>query len=135
MKNTKPNQYHTLDIKPNKHGTFSSDVHYKKNIIPHHQQLELTSIPTTHTSSTAITDSGCTHDLTSFKSLLEYLVYFKTPLQALLGDETTHLPIVAYGMMNYFINGHRIRRIGYYVPTLGTTSRIYCQPIGGHQVL
>ena len=53
--------------------------------------------------------------------LFEYIVKFKTPFFATLGDDSTKLQIVGYGMTNYFIDGHRVRRIGYYIPTLGTT--------------
>ena len=59
--------------------------------------------------------------MTSEKSLFEYLVPFRTPIYAILGDETTQLPIIAYGMMNYFANQKRIRQMGYYIPKLGTT--------------
>ena len=48
--------------------------------------------------------SGGTLERPALKELFEYIVYFKTPLKAILGDETTILDIPGYGMMNYFIN-------------------------------
>ena len=85
------------------------------------EQLQLQAIPTEINPSTAITDSGATHDMSSHKELFEYLVPFTKPVLATLGDETTTLPVVAYGMMNYCIDNKRVRRIGYFVPKLGTT--------------
>ena len=84
------------------------------------QKLELKKIPTA-TASTAITDSGATDDMSNNKDLFEYIVPINEAKFALLGDDTTKLKIEGYGTMNYFINNKRIRRMGYYVPTLGTT--------------
>ena len=69
----------------------------------------------------AITDSGATDDLTSHKSLFEYLIPLQLPKWVTLGDDKTQLKIEAYGMLNYKVKSHRIRRMGYYVPNLGTT--------------
>ena len=85
------------------------------------QKLELQAIPTISKEETCIPDSGCTHDMSNVKSLFEYIITLKTPSTAVLGDDMTHLSIMGYGMMNYMLNGKRIRRIGYYVPKLGTT--------------
>ena len=105
--------------KTQKRVTFQSSYPTQPSI--QKESLELKSLPTRDATSLAIPDSGATHDMTSIKALFEYLVPFKTPLQATLGDETTQLPVIAYGMMNYFLRNKRVRRMGYYVPTLGTT--------------
>ena len=91
------------------------------NMTIKHSKLELKEIPSNPDPAVAIPDSGATHDMTSNKQLFEYLVTLQTPLHATLGDNTTQLPIIAYGMMNYFLHNKRIRRMGYYIPTLGTT--------------
>ena len=85
------------------------------------QTLQLEKSPHEKKSEIAITDSGATDDLTSHKSLFEYLIPLQIPKWVTLGDDKTQLKIVAYGMLNYKIKYHRIRRMGYYVPNLGTT--------------
>ena len=69
----------------------------------------------------ACTDSGSTDDLSGIKNLFEYVVPIKHKKFAVLGDDKTQLRIHGYGMMNYFVNGLRIRKMGYYVPGLSTT--------------
>ena len=69
----------------------------------------------------AITDSGASDDMSSNEELFEYTVPLSTPRTAILGDNKTQLAVTKYGPMNYTMNGHRIRKMGYLVPELGTT--------------
>ena len=84
-------------------------------------KLQLQEIPQHHSKTMAITDSGSTDDLSCHREMFEYLIPLKTPKYAKLGDDKTLLQVPSYGMMNYILQGHRIRRIGYFVPELGTT--------------
>ena len=122
--------HNSTKISCNKHVTFHPDITtppssntYDKCGQPpcHKQKLELSELPHVLDREKCIPDSGCTHDMSSRKELFEYIHHFKQPSHAILGDDKSSLNIIGYGMMNYFLNGKRIRRIGYYVPELGTT--------------
>jgi deoxyuridine 5'-triphosphate nucleotidohydrolase len=77
--------------------------------------------PNSKSNDQAIADSGATHDMTSNDQLFESIIPLKRRKYVTLGDDKTTLIIKGYGFMNYLLNGKRIRRIGYYVPNLGTT--------------
>jgi hypothetical protein len=72
----------------------------------------------------AVCDSGASHSMTSHLDLFSSITYFSstspTP-KALMGDDTTALPIEGYGYIDYIVHNHRIRHFAYYVPLLGTT--------------
>ena len=72
-------------------------------------------------SETAVTDSGATNDMSGREELFEYIVPLKKRKYVTLGDDKTSLIIKGYGMMNYLLNGKRVRRFGYFVPELGVT--------------
>jgi deoxyuridine 5'-triphosphate nucleotidohydrolase len=76
---------------------------------------------TTITNDQAIADSGATHDMSSNSQLFESIIPLKRKRYVTLGDDKTTLIIKGYGFMNYLLNGKRVRRIGYFVPQLGTT--------------
>jgi dUTP pyrophosphatase len=59
--------------------------------------------------------------MSSNNQLFESIIPLKRRRYVTLGDDKTTLIIKGYGFMNYLLNGKRIRRIGYYVPQLGTT--------------
>ena len=88
--------------------TSTKTLHLKKPLNETHPQI-------------AITDSGATDDLSSHKVLFEYIVPIQTPRWVTLGDDKTKLRVSGYGMLNYKIGKYRIRRMGYYVPDIGTT--------------
>ena len=69
----------------------------------------------------AVADSGATNDMSGNKLIFEKIIKLKPRKYVTLGDETTTLPIEGYGFMNYTLNDKRMRKIGYYVPGLGTT--------------
>ena len=77
--------------------------------------------PTTSTTNKACTNSGCTNDMSELAELFEYIIPLHSNKYVTLGDDKTTLIIKGYGMMNYLLNGKRIRRFGYYVPGLGIT--------------
>ena len=66
-------------FKSHKHVSFHSTVKFQNESSISQQHLELQKVPTNITQNTAITDSGCTHDMSAFRDLFEYLVYFKVP--------------------------------------------------------
>jgi dUTP pyrophosphatase len=71
----------------------------------------------------AVIDSGASHSMSSHRSLFESITPF--PVQhrpmAMMGDDSTTIPIHGYGIMSYTIHGHSIRTPGYYVLLLGAT--------------
>jgi hypothetical protein len=64
----------------------------------------------------AVIDSGASHNMSSERSLFESITPFhKGPHQpqALMGDDSTSLPIEGYDMMNIIVHNKRIRILGY----------------------
>jgi hypothetical protein len=59
--------------------------------------------------------------MSSNAELFESINPLKRRQYVTLGDDKTTLIIKGYGFMNYLLDGKCIRRIGYYVPQLGTT--------------
>jgi deoxyuridine 5'-triphosphate nucleotidohydrolase len=83
-----------------------------------------TTTPTATSSIKAVCDSGASHNMSNNKDLFESITLFSDDCHqpsALMGDDQTALPIKGYGMLNFNVNNKRIRIMGYYVPTLGTT--------------
>jgi hypothetical protein len=72
----------------------------------------------------AVCDSGASHTMSSSLSLFDSITYFEDPHRrptAMMGDDSTVLPIHGYGYLNFTVHGHRIRLFSYFVPALGTT--------------
>ena len=100
---------------------FSSKV-TQQQMLKSNTNVEYT--PSQYSSSTddkACTDSGCTNDMSGRQDLFETIIPLNSKKYVTLGDDKTSLLIKGYGMMNYLLNGKRIRRFGYYVPGLGIT--------------
>ena len=75
-----------------------------------------------NSTTTAIADSGATHNMSGDKSLFESITYYETPPQVMLGDETTFHPIEGYGWINFLTGDKRIRLRALFIPGLGKTT-------------
>ena len=80
---------------------------------------------TPHQSITTVIDSGAGGDMTSHESLFQSINYYytntptaETPTVVMGDDQTTHF-IKGHGVMDYIINGKRIKKYGFLVPNLG----------------
>ena len=79
------------------------------------------------TSNKAVLDSGATHNMSSDLSLFETLSkYGEKDLKeeqpcVLMGDDTTTVPIVGYGIIKFSLCNKTVRMPCLYVPSLGTT--------------
>jgi deoxyuridine 5'-triphosphate nucleotidohydrolase len=74
----------------------------------------------------ACIDSAASADMIPLKCYFESITYYdptdaSTP-SVMLGDETTLVPIVGYGLAKYSINNKTIRKRALYVPALGATA-------------
>ena len=72
----------------------------------------------------AVIDSGASHTMTNNLQLFDSITYFEEnddQPTALMGDDTTALPIKGYGLISFSIDGRQIRTKSYYVPKLGLT--------------
>ena len=72
-----------------------------------------------------IPDNGCTHGMISNITMFEHISMFKSKDDNIpcvkLEDDNTTIVIKGYGMMNYLLDNHGVRKMGYYVPNRGTT--------------
>jgi hypothetical protein len=84
-------------------------------------------LPLTSTSPSlvrAVCDSGASHTMTSHLHLFDCITYFDSNTNlphAMMGDDTTTLPITGYGYIHFTVHGRRLRLFSYFVPGLGTT--------------
>jgi deoxyuridine 5'-triphosphate nucleotidohydrolase len=72
----------------------------------------------------AVIDSGASRNMSSKRTIFESITTFPidhNQPQAVMGNDSTSLPIAGYGMMNKIIHNKKIRIMGYYVPDLGVT--------------
>ena len=74
----------------------------------------------------ACIDSAASADMIPAKEYFDTLTYYdqsddSTP-SVMLGDETTLVPVIGYGLAKYSINGKTIRKRALYVPALGKTA-------------
>ena len=109
--------------KTNKTVTFHHNVKDGKTKSHRQSNIKADTLPSQLTTDihVAITDSGASDDMSANRELFEYTVPLADPTFVILGDNKTKLRITGYGPMNYTMLGHRIRKMGFYVPTLGTT--------------
>ena len=98
--------------------SFSPEV-TKQQVLKSNQNVQYIPKDSKETKETAVADSGCTNDMSDNEEHFEYIIPLKRQKFVTLGDDKTQLLIKGYGIMNYLLNGKRIRKFGYYVPGLG----------------
>jgi hypothetical protein len=91
-------------------------------------EIQTHPIPINHHTLRACIDSAASADMIPHKSYFETLTYYdqtdeSTP-SVMLGDESTMVPVVGYGLAKYTIHNKTIRKRALYVPDLGNTALI-----------
>ena len=74
--------------------------------------------------SRAVVDSGASHTMSNNLHLFDTITYFDNNTQrptAVMGDDTTRIPIMGYGTISYKVDNKTIKTQCYYVPMLGIT--------------
>jgi dUTPase len=72
----------------------------------------------------AVCDSGASHTMTSHRHLFTDITLFNANAprpSAIMGDDSTQLPIAGYGYISFKVHGYRLRLFSYFVPGLGAT--------------